>query len=146
MSTPPLKTTNPPKRVCYCAMQFSGLSRMPYCPELATDRDEKSRFIWSGCFQIAGRKLAALGDYVEADALTFREGAHASLLHGGHVHEHVLFSVFRLDESKSLGAIEKLNSADCHSELIISAARNSGAVSNNLAEVVCLHGAPGNRT
>jgi hypothetical protein len=35
------------------------------------------------------------------------------------VYEYVFFSVFRLDESKSLRAIEKFHSADCHYELTI---------------------------
>lgn len=62
----------------------------------------------SDCFQIAGRKLAALSDDVEADALTLGQSAHACLLHCADVYEHVFCPAFRLDEFKSLGAIEKL--------------------------------------
>lgn len=77
------------------------------------------RFLWSGCFQIAGSKLATLGYHIEAEALTFGQRIHASLLHCGYMYENVFVSIIRLNKSKSLGAIEKLNSADCHSELLM---------------------------
>ena len=58
--------------------------------------------------------VAALCHDIETDALAFGQSAHAGLLHRAHVHKYVLFAVFRLDESKSLDAIEKLNGAYCH--------------------------------
>ena len=68
-----------------------------------------------GRFQIAGCKLPALGHDIEADALTFGQRAHSCLLDRADVHEYVFFAVFRLDETKTLGAIEKLYGADSHS-------------------------------
>jgi len=71
-----------------------------------------------GRLQVAGRGLAALGDQLEVHALAFGQRVHACSVNRGDVHEHVLRAVFRLDE-----AILASN--------ISSAARKSGAVTNN---------------
>src|SRR5581483_4612683 len=77
----------------------------------------RSYFSWrtgSGRLQIASSLLAALGDDLVGDLLTFVERAHTGALHSGDVHEHILRAVIRLDESIALLGIEELHSSDRH--------------------------------
>jgi len=67
-----------------------------------------------GGLQIAGRQFAALGDDFVTDALTLRQCVHASALYRADVYENVFIAIFRLDKSKSLAGIKKLNSSNSH--------------------------------
>ena len=60
------------------------------------------------CLEIGCRLLAALGDDIEADPLTFGQRAHARLFHRTDVHEHILAAAFGLDETEALGGVEPL--------------------------------------
>src|SRR5688572_10415176 len=67
--------------------------------------------------QVAGGLLAALAEHVEADLLTFREAGQAGALNRGHMHEHVLRPVARLDEAEALLRVEPLHGTSSHSRL-----------------------------
>ena len=60
--------------------------------------------------------FAALGvaGFLEGNALTFRERAHARALDRSRMHEDVLGAVIRLDEAITFGGVEPLNSSRSH--------------------------------
>jgi len=109
-------------------IQDDGLAVCDLCEQ---DRNKKKRsrrtaflvtkralhsatFAWSGCFEVAGRRLATLGDDVVADALTFGQRAHAGRLNRTDVYENIVVAGFRLDESKPLGGVKPFNSSYSH--------------------------------
>jgi hypothetical protein len=68
------------------------------------------RFLQSISAQISGRTLtgSAIGDEIKGDFLALVEAIHPCTLNGADVNEHVLASVGRLNEAKSLLAVEPL--------------------------------------
>ena len=67
--------------------------------------------------EILGRFLAAVGNDLVRDNLSFVERGQSGALHGGDVDEHVLAAALGLDESIALGRIEPLHSALSHRSL-----------------------------
>src|SRR5262245_9594147 len=60
-------------------------------------------------FQIDRLGTASIGFGVEANALAFVERPPSSALDGGDVHEHILATAFRRDESKALRGVEEFD-------------------------------------
>jgi hypothetical protein len=68
----------------------------------------------SDCLEIAGGLLAAFGDDLVADFLTFVERTHSGALDGADVHEHILGAIIRLNKAEALLGIEELYSSNRH--------------------------------
>jgi hypothetical protein len=64
--------------------------------------------------EMAGARLAALGDQLVADLLSLVEGRQTSALHGADMDEHVLRAVIGLDEAETLLRIEPFDFACRH--------------------------------
>jgi hypothetical protein len=77
-------------------------------------RHERPATALSGCFQVARRLLATLGDNFVANALTLGQSAHASLLYSADMNENILVTFFRLDESETLCRVKPLYSSNSH--------------------------------
>src|SRR6516225_4817946 len=63
----------------------------------------------SGLPKVPGGLLAAFGDDVVADLLTFHESTHTGALDCADMYENVLRAIRRLDESKALLNVEEFN-------------------------------------
>jgi hypothetical protein len=70
----------------------------------------------SGYAQIVGRGFSgsAIGHNLEGNLLAFAEGVQSGALYRADVHEHILATVIRLDESETLLAIEPLHGSLRH--------------------------------
>src|SRR4029078_4961413 len=66
----------------------------------------ETRLRGSDHLEMAGARLATLGDQFVADLLGLVEGRQTSTLDGADVNEHVLRAVIRLDEAETLLRIE----------------------------------------
>jgi len=76
--------------------------------------------------QMAGARLAALGDELVADLLRFVEGRQTSAFDRADMNEHILRTVIRLDEAEALLGIEPLNFACRHIGNLSSCAQTGG--------------------
>src|SRR5262245_2487437 len=82
-----------------------------------------------GSLEVARRRLAsaAVGDDFEGDLLAFIQTAHAGLLDGADVNEHILAACFRLNETKTLLGVEPLDDTCLHVNSLLDAnVRNHG--------------------
>jgi hypothetical protein len=70
--------------------------------------------VGSSSLQVAGGSLAALGNELVADTLTFSERRHAGAFDRALVDEHVLRAVLGLYETKTSRGVEKLHSSYSH--------------------------------
>ena len=72
--------------------------------------------------EVLRRGLAglAVGDDLIRDFLTLVEAVHAGALDGADVHEHILASIIRLDETKAFLAIEPLHGSLSHLRFLLS--------------------------
>jgi hypothetical protein len=70
--------------------------------------------------QVVGRALARtlVLDQIVSDLLTFDEVTHASALNCGDVDKHVGRTFIRLDEAKTLGAVEPLYGTCVHNDFL----------------------------
>jgi hypothetical protein len=92
--------------------------------------------------QMAGARLATLGDEFVADLLRFIEGRQTSALDGADMNEHVLRTVIRLDKAEALLRIEPLNFACRHIGNLSSCEQTGGLSLVPVFEPQCLENSP----
>src|SRR5450759_570201 len=70
----------------------------------------------AGGAQIVGRRLAraAISYDLVADLLAFTQRSKSGALYGADVHEHVVATVIRLNEAKTLGRVKPLHGSHAH--------------------------------
>src|SRR5262245_39482761 len=88
--------------------------RMQKAEAFASARCKRNSVASSDHLEMAGARLAALGDQIIADLLRFVERRQTSALDGADMDEHVLRAIIRLDEAEALLGIEPFDFACRH--------------------------------
>src|SRR5262245_1221368 len=99
-------------------------------------------FAGSDHLEMAGARLAALGDQFVADLLSLIEGRQTSALNGADMDEHVLRAVIRLDEAETLLGIEPFDFACRHVGNLSSCEQTGGLSLVPVFEPQCLEKSP----
>src|SRR5262245_60131158 len=92
--------------------------------------------------EVAGARLAALGDQFIADLLGLIEGRQTSALDGADMDEHILRAVIRLDEAEALLRIEPFDFACRHVGNLSSCEQTGGLSLVPVFEPQCLEKSP----
>src|SRR5205807_9649809 len=102
---------------------LSSVLRRPSCAKKTPGRGRGLRvvtpaggpaLVWSSDLEVFGGRLAAIGDKLVLDHLTFVERGQARTLDGGYVDEYILLAGLRPDEPVTLRRIEPLDGALLH--------------------------------